>query len=488
MAGDLVVNGFQLPASASYNGADIPFAYPPLALYVTAALSQLTGLSPVEILRWLPAIIATATVPALYVLARELLRSPWRALTAAAGFALMPRAFEWLVVGGGVTRGMGLLFALLALREGIVLMRGGRLSRVITTGLLAAATALAHPQAAVFVTFSLALLLVFHLPAGRRLRPIVQLVSAAAVSFLVLLPWLVSVIALHGFAPLLSAGRTGTDVGAGISQLLGLAFVDTPVLDVIAALSLVGIFLRFARGQFLMPGWLLVIVMVDPRAGATFATVPLAMSLPPIIEELVHRTLRRKEHFSLADTPLPSLVREHWSVSILVLLLLFSGLRTATRSAVDPESPLHVLTADHVTALRWIDANRDPRDGFAVVTDRTWESDYLSEWFPVIAHRVSVATVQGSEWRGVDAFIGQLAKYRQLQRCAVDTATCVSDWATGWEVEGALVFVPKGQLYGPGSPDDCCPGLRETLAEPESGYVVVYDGPGATIFAPQPPT
>jgi hypothetical protein len=141
-----------------------------------------------------------------------------------------------------------------------------------------------------------------------------------------------------------------------------------------------------------------------------------------------------------------------------------------------------------MAALDWVGARLDSSTEFALVTDRTWESDYLSEWFPVIAQRVSVATVQGSEWQGLEFFIAQLAKYRQLQHCADDTATCVAEWARGWGHEDAHVFVPKGQLYGPGSPDDCCPGLRETLAEPESGYVVVYDGPGATIFAPQPPT
>ncbi|HET7602507.1 MAG TPA: hypothetical protein VFK36_05775, partial [Gemmatimonadales bacterium] len=131
----------------------------------------------------------------------------------------------------------------------------------------------------------------------------------------------------------------------------------------------------------------------------------------------------------------------------------------------------------------WASANIPPTAETAVVTGLTWERDFTAEWFPVLASRVSAATVQGSEWTGRDAFIRRLASYRQLQRCAKLTANCLTNWTEGWLAGQPYVFVPKGQLAGPISSADCCPALRETLAA-SPDYRVVYDGPGATIFAP----
>jgi hypothetical protein len=118
-----------------------------------------------------------------------------------------------------------------------------------------------------------------------------------------------------------------------------------------------------------------------------------------------------------------------------------------------------------------------------VVTGRFWESDYLSEWFPVLAEHTSIATVQGSEWTGIESFLTKLAMYRELQDCATATATCLETWTDGWHMAGAYIFLPKGQLFGPSSPTDCCPALRETLRQ-SARYRVIYDGGGATIFAP----
>jgi hypothetical protein len=134
-------------------------------------------------------------------------------------------------------------------------------------------------------------------------------------------------------------------------------------------------------------------------------------------------------------------------------------------------------------AMEWISKNVEPNASFAVITGRTWEIDYLSEWFPVIAERRSIATVQGAEWTGLEAFLRRLAAYRQLQQCAKSTATCVTDWARAWGQSAPYVFIPKGRLAGPLSDLDCCLALRETLIESDA-FRVIYDRPGATILAP----
>src|SRR5690606_12222927 len=53
---DLKANHYAPPETTTYNQRDIPYAYPPFAFYFTAALSDLTGISPLELIRVLPAL------------------------------------------------------------------------------------------------------------------------------------------------------------------------------------------------------------------------------------------------------------------------------------------------------------------------------------------------------------------------------------------------------------------------------------------------
>lgn len=484
MAGDLTNNGFLLPGFTTYNGEAIPFAYPPLGLYLTGVLSLLSGGDPIAVVRWLPAALSTAAVLAIYLMAAELLRSKWHGVVAAGAFAVMPRSYEWLIVGGGVTRSLGLLLSLFALQQGILMLRTHRPVHVVTTAVLGGLTLLSHPQAAVFLAVSLLTLVAFHAFRGRGVTVVAQLALAGLGGLLVAAPWLFVVVATHGTEPLLSAGRTALDPAVGAGQLLGLSFADTAVLDLMTALGVLGIVVRIARGQWMIPVWLILTVLIDPRAGSTYATVPLALSVVPILGELLQRMIPARGGTGTLDSePLPRVVRTHRAASIVIVLLLFVTLRTAARTAVDPLSPLRGLEVDHVAAMQWVRANADDGATFAVVTGRAWESDYLSEWFPVLADRSSLATVQGSEWTGIDSYLDRLAMYRQLQRCASGTATCLESWVSGWGVDGAHVFLPKGRLFGPSSATDCCPALRETLVT-SADYRVIYDGPGATIFAP----
>jgi hypothetical protein len=484
MAGDLVRNGFALPQVTTYNGLEIPYAYPPLGIYLTAVIARGSGLDAITVVRWLPAMVSTASVLALYLMAAELLRSRWRGVVAAGAFAVMPRSYLWLIVGGGVTRALGLLFALLALHQGILMLRRHRARQVLGTAAFGGLTALSHPQAAVFLAVSMVILVGFHVFRGRSLMVIGQLLLAGFGALLMTAPWIVAVVGAHGIAPLVSAGRTALDPANGLGVLLGLGFTDTPVLDLMAALGVLGVILRIARRQWMIPLWLALTVMIDPRAGSTFATVPLALSVVPILGEVLQRMIPTQgRSATLESESMPRLVSTHRAATVVIAVVLFVTLRTASRIQVDPSSPLHGLTADHVAAMHWVAANSDADARFAVVTGRAWQADYVSEWFPVLAYRMSLATVQGSEWLGIDAFIDRLAMNRQLQLCSFSTATCFESWISSWNVGGAEIFLPKGRLFGPLSASDCCPALRETLMS-STDYRVMYDGPGATVFAP----
>ena len=134
--------------------------------------------------------------------------------------------------------------------------------------------------------------------------------------------------------------------------------------------------------------------------------------------------------------------------------------------------------------MQWARQNTPTDARFVIVTELPWERDYVSEWFPVIAERHSLATVQGTEWDGLDAFLRRLAEHRQLQRCADLTDACIRDWFSRWDESPAYVFITAGETAGPSSASDCCAALRQTLRD-AFDYRVVYEGTGATIFQPR---
>lgn len=110
MTNDLLANHWHLPLTTSYNRLDIPFAYPPLPFYLLAGIHSLTGFDLLTLLRWLPALLSLLTIPVFYLMARAMLESESLGALATLIFAMLPRSWEWLIMGGGITRATGTLF------------------------------------------------------------------------------------------------------------------------------------------------------------------------------------------------------------------------------------------------------------------------------------------------------------------------------------------------------------------------------------------
>lgn len=146
MVKDLLKANFALPAYISYNSANIPFAYPPLAFYLTAFLSQITGIDPLHFFRWLPALLSILTIPAFYLCARAVLESEILAGVAAISFAMLPRAFNALIMGGGLTRATGDVISLLLLAHLWSVLSGRKERTLPYAGFLSALLLLSHPQ------------------------------------------------------------------------------------------------------------------------------------------------------------------------------------------------------------------------------------------------------------------------------------------------------------------------------------------------------
>ena len=465
MVEDLRAAGLALPRTTSYNVLDIPFTYPPAALYLAAGVGSAVGASTMDLLRWLPLLLSVLCLAAFMRLA-WLVLPPAAAIGASLAYALMPHAYDWVVAGGGLTRGAGLLLSLLAI--GMVVRRPELSSRSAALGgLLLGGAFLSHPQAAAFGVVGCLVL-----SWQRPFRAWATRVGiAAVVAVAVVMPWLVPTIAAHGVDSLLSPANR-LEPMVGLVRLLSLRFSGAPFMDLFAVFGVVGVAFTVVHGPRSIPVLLLVTYLVGAGGGEFLGAVPWALAAGVGALGLLALV-----HPSMHGRPGPS----RYAAGGVAAGLLFLALIGSVGSMVDRSSRLQSLTGDHVGAMRWLDANTSRDASILVPTDDVWGEDEISEWLPALSHRTSVGTVQGSEWLGAATFEERVELHGRIRACSGASLTCYEPIAPH-----ALLFVPKGRLAGPLSAPDCCPALRETLAASER-YRVIYDGPGATIAEPVRP-
>jgi uncharacterized membrane protein len=471
MSSDLQTNGFQIPAFTTYNFDRIPFAYPPLGFYAAAAVESATPISMLDVFRLLPLSVSIATMFAFVALARRMLDDRVALVAAVAAFALVPRSFEWMIMGGGVTRSFGLLFAILALHEAHRLCAGNRRMAVIALGLFGGLTLLSHLELAWFLAFSVCLLVAFE---GRSRGSVIGAIAAAAIAIAVSAPWWIAVLGHHGVSPFLAAATTGAPSQTN-PIIVFLVFQPTgePMFALIAALALLGVIACLGDKRWLLPLWVLMCGLLDPRGFGTVAVVPLAMLAGVAVSRVLLPLLLRRQYEDSGA--------KRWIMPGAVFVLV--GLYALMNALIATPQLLQGMSRDERAAMSWVATNTPPGARFVVVSNESWASDRTSEWFPVLAQRRSVATVQGYEWvRG--AFAERLAAYRDLQSCAEKDASCVDAWQSAEGTGFDYIYVPKVAELQQGEiadPFECCAALRLSLRA-GAHYEAVYDGPGATVF------
>jgi hypothetical protein len=124
--------------------------------------------------------------------------------------------------------------------------------------------------------------------------------------------------------------------------------------------------------------------------------------------------------------------------------------------------------------MQWIADFTAPQSSFLIISGiGDWSADYISEWFPAITRRVSVATAQGYEWFPGGRFERRAGLHASLQTCA-DIA-CIHNLtqSSGSDYQ-YIFFVPSGQ-------NDNRASLYQALrVSPE--FTLVYYTPEVTIF------
>jgi hypothetical protein len=492
MVQDLQQAGYRLPVETSYNGAAIPYAYPPLGLYLAGLGQQMGPWSLLDVFRWLPFALSLLTIAAFAHLAGKLLGTTSAAGVATGAFALLPMGFQWLLMGGGVTRALGLLFAILALAQLSEVYRGASRRAVALATIFAAGTALSHPAMAWFLAYSAGL---FFLAFGRSRVAIGRMLSVGVGTVLLTAPWWGAVLARHGAGPLFASG--GSTLSAfGPLRLLTLTITNEPFFPVLGALALVGALWCMRPGWWWLPTWVVAMAGLDSRSPLASASVPLALlagiGAAKVVLPWLDGSAAPRGAAARADEQRPRQPALGFPprrlTALVVALALLLALLNAT---VDQEGVLASITADQQTAMRWVAEQTPTGASFLVITASLFPTrDRVAEWFPAIARRPSATTVQGYEWVS-RAFAQRLAAYSVVQPCAYRDAACVEAWLESSGAPVTHVFVPKGAtgatMVAP-LVEDCCWSLRASLRT-DGGHRLVYDGPGASVYERMaPPT
>src|SRR5262249_14233198 len=148
------------------------------------------------------------------------------AIFATFAFALLPRAFKWLIMGGGLTRSLGFFFAMFALQQAYLLYTTHQRRYLIPTVILSALTALSHPETGLYTACSIFLFFMFY---WRTREGLTNSVIAGIGVIVLTAPWWLSVVSAHGISPLISAFQTGeyaTYPNVAILLFTGLGFSE----------------------------------------------------------------------------------------------------------------------------------------------------------------------------------------------------------------------------------------------------------------------
>ena len=494
MTQELSANGYALPAATAYNGLDLPYAYPPLGFYLASFLADFGRIPLLGVFLWLPPLLATLTIPAFYLLARALLKDDLRAALASIFFALTPGGYGWHIMGGGITRSLGLVFLLLATFYVLRLfsartaksdmrsakspdfarsretsesdMRSAKSPDFALAILFCSLAVLSHPEIAVQTAGLCAVLWLF---CGRTRRGTLH---AALVSLGVLVltaPWWGTVLAQHGLVPFLSASQTGLHTSASWSKFFTDNFTLSGVFPFLVILRVIGLGCAFFKRQWLLLVLLVVPYLVDPRSAPAVSYLGFNLLSALAFLDAIPYLVGRARKSQAATRPL----LEARTGVILLFALVF--LQFLDCGLFNYRLINTTLTPADRQALAWARENLPPASDFLLVTTKPFSmSDPLQEWFPTLTGLRSQTTLQGLEWTLGGNFMGRLKDLAALQSCA-DLA-CVETWS-------ARTGLAYDYLWITIVPDSTSAILAEEVRA-SADYRIVYESDAIVIFEP----
>ena len=465
MVTDIQANHYLLPSFSSYNGQQIPFVYPPLAFYLTGLINDLTHIPLIDLIRWIPFCFSLATIPIVYYLALAILDSKLKAGFSAILFAILTPAYDELLMGSGLTRSMGETFGLLALLWAIKYYKNFKIRDAFLLILFASLALLSHPVKAWFTCYSIVLFFLFF---GRNWKGLLSTLLMGCGVLLFTAPWWGTFLIRHGTGPILTAfGSRNTDfLFRPLVNIWFFNFTNAPFLDMIGFLGLAGLIIAIIKRRYVLPVWLLVIIIIEQYAPLSLTAVPFCMLAAVGLEQIaigISWLVISEKGTDEGSKPFLN-----YGAVVLVIFYIWISSYFAFK--------IPILSDDDILAQKWVSQNTAKDAKFAVLTGADWWQDPYSEWFPVLSERTSLATVQGFEWTTKETFNKRINRYKELQSCVqIPDMKCITHWQESLGEEVRYIFIPK-------RPDYQALDFIKKVIITSNQYEEIYDGSGASVF------
>jgi hypothetical protein len=474
---DLQEAQYTLPNFVTYNHAQIPFVYPPLAFYITGFLADLLHVPVLDLVRLLPSIASALSIPAFYLLAKELTESKLQIVFGIFAFAFIPRVFAWHIMGGGITRSFGLLFAILTMTFAYRFYNRHKKYHILNCILFGALTVFTHPEASVHTAVTA---LVFYLWKDRSLKGFLFSLGIAAGILTLTAPWWGLIISRYGVEPFLAsltaAGQDSINPIVGLFIFFRFQFTDEAFLPLLSALGLLGLFASLARRKNLLPAWMFILHVVEPRGGTLYMMIPLSLMVGYALEKVIIPALRLKEESTRQANNIQQELEQVLSgkVTRYFIVFLFAYSLMSAYSTGQKIKNEYSLQPMDLQTFSWVKENTPENGDFLLVTGQLPLRDAWSEWFPVLSERRSQASVFGYEWVNDGQFGGRVEAYGQLQSCAYEDSTCIENWQQGNNNTPSFIF-----LWNRASPNRLPLALH---LQQDDRYSLVYENEQTLIF------
>lgn len=383
MAEEIAAGNFAIPVSVSYYGpGGIPFAYPPLAFYMAAALLKL-DISVITILRLLPPLLSLLSLAPLYLLAKDQSDSSFAAGLTVLYAACSPSLYVMHVWSAGMVRALAFLFMLCGLYALYRALRDERLSFASLAGLFLGLTTLTHLfYALVFALWAASLFLINI----RRLFAWKIFASTAMIALVCVTPWVFLMARRYGLEIFLNAFSSHDNAAfmeivgqpdAIFSWFFGKLFALTSPLPALI-LIVCGLVYLIVKRRFSVPLALVFFALLLSGEGDRFIAL-----LGAILFGFGGMALTRLKIGGTAARP---------------VLFLFGGaaaLQTLFFGFQEIRNTLPLLNEYTFETAKYVRANMSPSSRYLFVTGQA-----EAEWFPYLLRREPFVSKWGSEWLG----------------------------------------------------------------------------------------
>ncbi len=445
MTEEIIRQPFPMPTAVPYYGpGGIPFAFPPVALYVAAFFVGALRIPLFTYLRWMPPLATVAALVALYVLFRLISGDRMKALLGTIIVACAETTHAYHATASGMVRSIALLFAILA---AVFAFRAFGQSRrwlgfSVLAGIFVALTIMTHLAYAAFVVPGIALMAVLD-PRGKpRRRHFEVLGIIAAVAVVCSAVWWAPILSRYGFQVLLNAGVTHGTMGSLPRSLRGIIGTLRGMLRwyanlgqswwpmSLAGLALVGFAYAIGRGRWLLPAWTVVVVLFMGQT-ERFEILLCGLLIAEVLVDASRGIVPADRWKPLAGTAsLPGLL----FLGLVMLPIVGLGFRGIQWSE-------WALSPGLLETTQWVKEN-SPEDSVYVYLGN--EHD-VAEWLPFLVSRTPGFAPWGAEWTG--EYGTQLAIMDEMGACvSAQRFQCVKDLLATLGGEVQLLVLPSEHI------------------------------------------